>query len=495
MKTEILNTRRTLFLVAVLALLLGPISGARGQGPGKNILIVVADDVGTDKIVCYGKYTPTGNSQIPRMNPRTPRIDDLATHGVLFENAWSSPVCSPARACLQTGRYGFRTGIGWVIDYGDDSVELSPDAETILPEALDAAGSGYQHALIGKWHLSTDIANGGSGLCGPTKSGYGYFEGTMENVLDYYHWWEISCDSSGQKPTTKEKSEKYVTSVQGISAYEWIESQHAYDPSLPWFCVLNFNAPHEDVSGWPAPPKDLHTYGDLKSASDVTRYLATLEALDTVLGKLLVAIGDLYGGQWYETTTVIFVGDNGTPDSVLDPAYPQGHGKGTAYQGAVHVPLIVAGFGVDSSLRGTTEDEIVHMVDLYSTALALAGVSVSDLGLSVDSKSLVPCLSAGSLVLYAIPSSSVMSPTIYTELFRTNGSPDVSPTRAIRNNRYKLIRYYDGNGVLLISEDELYDLVDDPYEETNILLGSPTQEETDNWDDLAKAMGDLLSSK
>lgn len=78
----------------------------------QNVLIIVADDLGVDYVSAYREGA----------NPaKTPNIDALAKRGVLFRNAWASPVCSPARACLMTGRYSFRTGIGkWHL--GDGSM-------------------------------------------------------------------------------------------------------------------------------------------------------------------------------------------------------------------------------------------------------------------------------------------------------------------------------------------------------------------------------------
>src|SRR5262245_51865765 len=68
-----------------------------------NVLIVVADDLGTDLVGCFGD---------PTMRPPTPTLDALAANGLVFTNAHADPVCSPSRAALMTGRYAFRTGVG-----------------------------------------------------------------------------------------------------------------------------------------------------------------------------------------------------------------------------------------------------------------------------------------------------------------------------------------------------------------------------------------------
>ena len=76
-----------------------------GDDP-QNILLLIADDYGVDKASLYNTSGAT---------PPTPVIDSMRDHGVLFENAWANPICSPTRATMLTGRYGFRTGIGTVV--------------------------------------------------------------------------------------------------------------------------------------------------------------------------------------------------------------------------------------------------------------------------------------------------------------------------------------------------------------------------------------------
>lgn len=111
----------------------------------KNILLIVADDYGVDSSSLYNS-TNTGASLLP-----TPSVVSLATNGVVFRNAYAYPVCSPTRACLITGRYGFRTGIGDVVAGAGSAVLTS--AELTLPEIFAANASlNYQLAHFGKWH-------------------------------------------------------------------------------------------------------------------------------------------------------------------------------------------------------------------------------------------------------------------------------------------------------------------------------------------------------
>ncbi|MGK0482322.1 MAG: arylsulfatase B, partial [Planctomycetota bacterium] len=109
-------------------------------GDAPNILIVLMDDVGRDKIGAYADH--------PNPAP-TPSLDALAAQGVLFRNAWAYPVCSPTRAALLTGRYGDRTGITTIIRAGDGVHTPLLLSETILPEVLPD----HRSLAIGKWHL------------------------------------------------------------------------------------------------------------------------------------------------------------------------------------------------------------------------------------------------------------------------------------------------------------------------------------------------------
>src|SRR3954454_23674972 len=135
--------RRIILALSVLTAGLSlPVFGAQ-----QNILLIIADDYGADSSSLYNS-TNNGASL-----PPTPNIESLARAGVVFKNAYANPICSPTRACLITGRFGFRTGIGDVI-VGPGSAVLT-SAEFTLPQAFAAnSGLGYQLAQFGKWHLN-----------------------------------------------------------------------------------------------------------------------------------------------------------------------------------------------------------------------------------------------------------------------------------------------------------------------------------------------------
>ncbi|MEE3181211.1 MAG: sulfatase-like hydrolase/transferase, partial [Planctomycetota bacterium] len=128
---------------------------------GRNILLIISDDLGADSAACYGDAGAFAS---------TPNIESLCQRGVVFRNTWANPLCSPTRASMLTGRYGFRTGVGHLANNNGGGL---PNSEFTIPEALDAnADLGYSHACFGKWHLS-DRTNGG--MNHPNRAGFSHF--------------------------------------------------------------------------------------------------------------------------------------------------------------------------------------------------------------------------------------------------------------------------------------------------------------------------------
>jgi len=177
-----------------------------------------------------------------------------------------------------------------------------------------------------------------------------------------------------------------------------------------------------------------------------------LWAMDAEIGRLLSNI-DL------NSTTVIIIGDNGTPGGVIQAPFGNGRAKGTLYDGGTHVPLVIAGKAVQNA--NTTSDTVVHSVDLYSTILEIAGVNPSSLGVTLDSRSLFPIVNGGT---------DTADRFAVSEAFGN----DTNPGRAIRQGDYKLIVHDDP----LITTDtavlEFYHLPTDRNETNNLLAGTLT---------------------
>jgi arylsulfatase B len=390
--------------------------------PMSNLLVVVADDLGVDKVGAYG---------YPNAAP-TPNLDALAADGVTFRNAWSMPYCSPARAAMLTGRLPRRTGIGTnfgILDY-PNGLGL---AQTLLPELLAASPWGtYSSSFAGKWHLGSHAGPGG--IDGPVAQGYGWWAGAMGNLQNardvtvfteppgYTHWEKVQ---DGRLIV----SNTYATTDTADDAIARIGAMPE-----PWHLVVAMHAAHEP---WHVPPVHLHTDPTLTDADSAwRRERAMVEAMDSEVGRVLSSMAPEVRGR----TLVVFAGDNGTPSRVIAPPFDPERSKGDVFDNGIRVPLIVSGAGVVQP--GRTSEALVQLTDLFATAAAVAGVDlaafpgVADPGtrLAHDSVSWMPYLTD--------PSAPDQRTTITSEIFATEGPPPYlyKDQVAIRDARYKLIR-------------------------------------------------------
>lgn len=374
---------------------------ARSGARRSNILLIIADDLGNDEVGIY-------NEGDDATRPPTPNIDRLAAKGVRFTNAYSNPVCSPTRAGILTGRYSLRHGVGDIVRFKTQSYTL-PSEEVSIPELLDAAESGYDHSLCGKWHLDTDASGG---LQHPLLEGFNWAAGSRSNFNDYYKWLKNTNGAPRMVGT-------YATMDTTNDAIARSNTM-----TEPWFLWVAYNAPHLPFH---FPPRDLHTRpGD--DHSKANRYAATVEALDTEIGRLLASMHPTVR----KNTIVIFLGDNGSPTKALGGDV----GKGGVTEAGVNVPFIVAGAAVPAHSRGKVSKALVHTTDVYATVADIADVNVGAVlppGRVIDSVSLLPVL--------ADPKHASIRRYAYSERFQPNGPPPYdTKQQMIRDQRWKLVR-------------------------------------------------------
>jgi len=422
-------------LLSVLCL---GLPGGRVQPRPPNLLLIIADDMGLDRIGAYAAHPHPAH---------TPVLDGLAEGGLLFRNVWSQPVCSPTRATILTGRQGVHNGIGTSIPFISDGIlvgsggpiGLSPD-ELPLPRLLQAAGR--RTAAIGKWHLA-NTASGGYDH--PHMMGFGIHAGAI-GAVGYFDW---EKNLAGGWGNIQIQEPGYVTSVNIDDALTWIQGQD----DQPWFLWLGLTSAHKPLH---VPPHELlsrqtvdQLSADDPSGADLHR--AMVEAMDTELGRLLAGIPP----EVLQRTLVIFVGDNGTPEDALEAPLTFKGAKGSLNEGGVHVPMIVAGAGV--AAPGREVRALINTVDLYATLLELAGISAP--GSPSDSRSF-----AAQLQDPAAPPARRYN---YADKFQPNGPGQKSKLRrALRDERYKLIRTIKP---LVSVPNKFYDLWSDPLEQTNLV--------------------------
>ncbi|MEJ6394608.1 sulfatase-like hydrolase/transferase [Gymnodinialimonas sp. 2305UL16-5] len=405
-----------------------------------NILLIIADDMGIDASFCYA----LGDQQAPM-----PNIEALCETGLVFENAYAAPTCSPTRATIMSGLYGFRTGVGAPVD-PNGSDQLSVDTPTIF-DAL--APSGYASNVIGKWHIS----GRNLGYDAPEQMGVSdYFGLYAGGIQDYFDWTAIEDGEEVQ-------IEGYSTTVLTDRAIDWIAAQ-----DQPWFLWLAYNAPHAPFH---LPPADLHSFDDLPdgdaaiAANPLPYYQAMLEALDTEIGRLLGSLSE----EARADTIVIFIGDNGTPNQVTRDLFADHGAKGTIYDSGTRVPLIVSGPNIEA---GRT-DVFVNITDLHATIAELAGAEVS----TPDSISFAP-------VLAGEPGT---RDVVYVEHFtnrETRGGGIYGWT--LRQGDFKLV-------VAEGQDPELYNLAEDPFELHDLLADRATNEHMAIAEELQARQVDLIA--
>jgi arylsulfatase A-like enzyme len=381
-----------------------------------NILLIIADDLGKDAINGY----PEGSAK-----PSTPNIDAIRNAGITFNNLWVYPTCTPTRASIMTGKYGYRTGVKWASD------ELDPSELTLQTYIRDQTNSAYATAIVGKWHLS-----GNNTSVNPESFGIDYYAGLIRGAVNDYYNWQFSEDGSGSLQT------EYSTTTFTDLSIDWVNQQ-----SKPWFLWLAYNAPHTPFH---VPPSNMHNQGSLPEYQEgmepLPYYLAAIEAMDYQIGRLLQSIPSAER----ENTIVIFLGDNGTPNDVAQSPYSATTVKGTLFQGGINVPMFISGKGVS---RIGTDDNLITSTDLFATIAEIAGINTTQVNDSQSFKSL-------------LTQPSTIRTFQYVEM--DSGTNDAW---AIRNSRYKLVVNANGN-------EDLYDLQNDPYERVDLLDGSMNSDET-----------------
>lgn len=386
-----------------------------------NVLLIIADDLGRDSLA---KFNQDPLASIPN----TPNIDHLAESGILFDRAYAYSTCSPTRASILTGRYEFRTGV-----FSPEVNTLMPNEYTLAEAIVDSGKIGDRLAHLGKWHL------GGSSDAPNTIGGWPHFAGALGGgIPDYSRWTKVTNGTTTSRYTT------YATTDLVDDAVNWIESQGPEE----WFLWVAFNAPH---TPYHKPPSELHEYDDLSGteedilANPRAYYEAMVQAMDTEIGRLLDSVD-------MGTTTVIFIGDNGTPNSVLQEPFPRRHGKGSLYEGGINVPLIIAGSAVPIDSQNTTNSSMIQSVDLYDTILDLLKISEEELmptQLVSDSQSFYDVLTG--------ENSSHSRTITYTA---QPGSSASTRDLAVSNDRYKWILFENGS-------EEFYYRTDGISEESN----------------------------
>ena len=399
-----------------------------------NIIFIVADDLGFADLGCYGGR-PAVFGEV------SPVLDKLAAKGLKFTDGYSnSPVCSPTRFALMTGRYQYRMrGAAEepinVKSRGSNVLGMPPEHPT-LPSLL--LKNGYHTALIGKWHLGYPPA------FGPLKSGYEEFFGPMAGGVDYF----THCASNGAHDLWFGEAEHaeagYLTDLisdHSVGYVErWAEQAHA---GKPFFLSVHYTAPH-----WPWETRDdealaqavkddiLHLNG-----GNIHTYQRMIHHMDEGIGKIMQA---LKKHNLIDNTLVVFTSDNG--GERFSDNWPLVGGKMDLTEGGIRVPWI-AHWPAKIAPGGVSAQHCLTM-DWSVTMLDAAGVQ-PDINYPFDGVSLLSVLEK--------PSATFPRPLHWRMKYRNQ--------KALRDGDYK---YLQVDGI-----EYLFNIPSDQRERANLAKDQP----------------------
>ena len=342
-----------------------------------NIVFIVADDLGYADLGCYGGRDAS-------FGPVSPVLDGLAARGLKLTQGYSnSPVCSPTRFALMTGRYQYRLR-GAAEEpinsksRGSTTLGLPPEHPT-LPSLLRDAG--YRTALMGKWHLGYPPA------FGPLRSGYDEFFGPMSGGVDYF----THCSSTGQHDLYLGDAEQqeggYLTDLITDHGLDFVRRMAGGARSgTPFFLSLHYTAPH-----WPWETRDdealaqevkgnlFHLHG-----GNIDTYRRMIHHMDEGIGRLM----DLLRAEGLERDTlVVFTSDNG--GERFSDNWPLVGGKMDLTEGGIRVPWIAHWPAVIAP--GSTSTQTCMTMDWSATMLDAAGALAAP-SHPLDGRSLMPLL-------------------------------------------------------------------------------------------------------
>ena len=416
-----------------------------------NFVVFMTDDQG------YGDLSCMGNTDF-----RTPNIDAVAEQGARFTNWYSgSPVCSPSRASLLTGRYPGNAGVRAILAGHRKATGLTPQAPTIAAAVKEL---GYQTAIVGKWHLGLQEQSR------PNQNGFDYFYGFMAGCIDYYShifYWSMADGKTDPTHDLWENDHefynngKYFTEMVTDKAVEKIRQMNREEE--PFFLYVAYNAPHYPMH---APRKYLDRFPELPA--DRRIMAAMLSAVDDGVGQI---VDELKRQGILEDTVIFFQSDNGPSresrnwmDGRGDPYYGgqpgglKGH-KFSLFEGGIRVPGIFCWPGHIPG--GQVIDEPCAAMDVFPTLLTMAGGD--------PSKYELDGMDISDVLMHSAPSP-------HEELYW-----EMEQQTAIRQGKYKLVL----NGQLVESEPAqapvfMSDLSVDPGETVNLAEKMPelTQELT-----------------
>ena len=299
----------------------------------------------------------------------------LPRQGLTFRNFYAnSPVCSPSRASLLTGKYPDNVGVPGVIRQEEKQSwgYLDENAVT-LPQVLNDLN--YHTAMIGKWHLGFEKPNT------PNGRGFQHFKGFLGDMMDDY-WTHLRGGVNWMRDNFEEIDPKgHATDIFTDWAIDYLNERK--ENEQPFFLYLAYNAPHFPIQ----PPQewlDKVNQREKNISEKRAKNIAFIEHLDFNIGRVMQTLKD---SGLDKNTLVIFTSDNG---GALKYAQSNGELRGDKqemFEGGIRIPTYAMWKGKIEP--GSTTKNIGMLMDLYPTICEIAG---NDSLHSIDGISLLPTL-------------------------------------------------------------------------------------------------------
>ena len=419
-----------------------------------NILVMVADDLGWADVGYHGGDIDT------------PSLDLLAEQGVQLNRFYTTPICSPTRAALMTGRDPIRLGVAYGVILPWDNIGVHPD-EHFMPQSFQRAG--YQTAMVGKWHLGHAQMT-----YHPNNRGFDHFYGHLHTEVGFYPPFANQGGKDFQLNGVSIDDDGYETYLLADEVSRYIRAR---DKSRPFFMYMPFIAPHTPLDA----PKELQEkYKDIDTdlpparsrQTDDTRRMATMmlqpsarpmyaavvDAMDQAIGRVLQTLEE---EGIADNTIVLFFSDNGGAAYSYGGANnaPLRGGKGETFEGGIRVVSLLRWPAMLGS--GQQFDQIMSVMDVFPTLAAAAGIEAGNT-FELDGRNMWPAIAQGE----AVP---LEKPLMFASEIPIYGSFKFTAF----DESWKLVQEVEQEQLSMTVTNYLFDISKDPNEYNNLASAYP----------------------
>ena len=419
-----------------------------------NILVMVADDLGWADVGYHGGDIDT------------PSLDLLAEQGLQLNRFYTTPICSPTRAALMTGRDPIRLGVAYGVILPWDNIGVHPD-EHFMPQSFQ--GAGYQTAMVGKWHLGHAQMT-----YHPNNRGFDHFYGHLHTEVGFYPPFANQGGKDFQLNGVSIDDDGYETYLLADEVSRYIRER---DKERPFFMYMPFIAPHTPLDAPIAlqekyknintdlPPARSRQTDDTRRISAMMlqpsarpMYAAVVDAMDQAIGQVLQTLED---EGIADNTIVLFFSDNGGAAYSYGGANnaPLRGGKGETFEGGIRVVSLLRWPAMLGS--GQQFDQIMSVMDVFPTLAAAAGIEAENT-FELDGRNMWPAIARGETVPLEKPLMFASEIPIYGSFKFT----------AFDEN-WKLVQEVEQEQLSVTVTNYLFDISKDPNEYNNLASAYP----------------------